>query len=138
MLPATGTLLTNPVNYIAQFLDVYKMHTEYISAQTARKRRAKVDDVAKRSAYRKAHGMEHPMDPQFGAWTARKPGEQLGPALEEEEGAVGMIGREGAVAAFAGNAVRSVEGGEDVYKDFEGNVIERKKRPVKKWLGIWE
>ncbi len=42
------------------------MHEEYESAQTAEKRRRKVEDVAKRDEYRKAHGLEPATSSFFG------------------------------------------------------------------------
>lgn len=90
------------------------MHTAYVSAQTAERRRQKVEDVKKRSEYRKAHGLDE--ETTFGGWTAKSDDENMGPALKTGDAGV----REGLA-----------EDGQ-VYTDFEGN-----KRPVKKWLGIW-
>ncbi|KAJ9648007.1 hypothetical protein H2199_001784 [Coniosporium tulheliwenetii] len=117
MMPPEGSfthwILTNrmlhtwislhPIQYLTQFKEVYKMHTAYITAETQERRRRKVEDVQKRAEYRKAHGLES--EQGLGGWTAKKEGEEMGPALAEER---------------------------DTYTDFEG-----KKRPVKKWLGIW-
>lgn len=98
------------------------MHTAHISAETAERRRKKVEDVQKRSEYRKAHGMDK--EEGLGGWTAREKGEEMGPALRVEGQRVGADGA-------MGTTVR-VDEGETVYKDWEG-----RKKPVKKWLGIW-
>ena len=80
-----------------------------------------MEDVRKRNAYKKAHGLED----GDGTWKVRGEGEGLrmeGEAMAAVAGAEGMV--DGAVGAPVG--------GEKVYTDFEG-----KRRPVKKWLGIW-
>lgn len=88
-----------------------------MSAQTAERRRKKVEDVQKRAEFRKAHGIDQ--GEGFGGWTAKEEGEGLGPALGAAAGA-------GAAAVGAGADEKGV------YTDFEG-----RKKPVKKWLGIW-
>jgi hypothetical protein len=88
-----------------------------VSAETAERRKRVVDDVQKRAAYRKKHGME---TEAFGGWTSKTDGEDLGPAIP-------TVGMDGSPIAAA------VEGG-----DIEERVeVQRPKRPVKKWLGIW-
>ncbi len=74
-----------------------------------------LEDVAKRAAYRKAHGLDK--DEGFGGWTAKTDEQALGPAI--------MI--EGTASLAEGDA-RSEPGVEP----------QRQKRPpVKKWFGIW-
>ena len=96
------------------------MHTAYISAQTAERRKKKVEDVQKRAEYRKAHGLDK--EEGFGGWTARKDEEVLGPGLR----AADRVVNEGE-GAGEGEAADS-----GVNTDFEG-----RRKPVKKWLGIW-
>lgn len=93
------------------------MHLAYVSAETAERRKQKVEDVRKRSEYRKAHGLDK--EGVFGSWTAKSDSETMGPALRE-----GGTGGE-----VVGMAAGEEQG---VYTDFEG-----RRRPVKKWLGIW-
>lgn len=121
MLPPPRQLLTSPLTFISQWLDIYKLHTEHVSAEVAERRRRKIDDVQKRSEYRKAHGLE---DSQEGGsagalfgWTARDK------APKEE----GHVDDASPVNPLVAGGVRS-----DEYVDFDG-----KRRPVKKWLGIW-
>ena len=93
MLPPAKDFLSHPLSFVSQYMEVYRLHTARISAETAERRKKKLDDIAKRSKYRKAHGLEN--DEGFGGWTAR-------------------------------------EDKDTRYMDWEG-----KRRPVKKWLGIW-
>ncbi|KAF2842151.1 hypothetical protein M501DRAFT_998403 [Patellaria atrata CBS 101060] len=128
LLPARSEILSHPIVFFRQYLEVYRMHTAYISAQTAERRRHKVEDVQKRSAYRKAHGMED--NEGFGGWTARRESEALGPAIKvpdldsgspkRVEENVGVVGSDGE--------------GQGEFVDIEG----RKRVKPKKWFGIWE
>ena len=98
-----------------QYFEVYKLHTEYISQQTAEHRRQKVEDVRKRSEYRKAHGLEK--SGMFGGWTVKSDDEVMGGGMKE--GGDLVVGEGvGRAEEFAG-----LEGGG--------------RKPVKKWLGIW-
>ncbi|KAK4987138.1 hypothetical protein LTR50_004835 [Elasticomyces elasticus] len=108
MLPPGSLIFSHPFQFVGKYIEVYRMHVSYVSAQTAEKRRRKVEDVQKRAEYRKAHGLDQ--DGLFG-WTAKTNEESIGPALREE----GTVTSE-----------------DEAFKDFEG-----KRRPVRKWLGIW-
>lgn len=130
-----SSLLAHPYQFVATYVEVYKLHTARISAETAERRRRKVEDVRKRGEYRKAHGLNKVEG--FGGWTARGEGEELGTGLK-------VVGAGAGVGAGQGLGGASVEGrdgeGEEesgteqeaVYADWEG-----RKKPVKKWLGIW-
>ena len=65
--------------------------------------------MQKRSAYRKAHGLEK--DEGFGGWTAKSDEQLLGPGIPLGEGA-----KEGELAT---------------------EQVPRERKPIKKWLGIW-
>ncbi|KAF3070625.1 putative major facilitator superfamily protein [Daldinia childiae] len=64
LIPPISELPWHPFQYLGVVIDVMRMHEEHESALTAEKRRRKVDDVAKRNEYRKAHGM----GPAQGFW----------------------------------------------------------------------
>ena len=69
-----------------------------------------MEDVAKRSAFRKAHGLDK--DEGFGGWMAKSDNPSVKPALPLGDG--------------------------DVEQGEQGEEQVRQKRPpVKKWLGIW-
>jgi hypothetical protein len=58
MVPPISEFRSHPFKYIRTCFEVLKLHEEHESAITAEKRRRRVDDVAKRSEYRKAHGLD--------------------------------------------------------------------------------
>ncbi|KAI1093430.1 hypothetical protein F5B19DRAFT_134554 [Rostrohypoxylon terebratum] len=58
LIPPASEFPKHPFQYIRVLIDVMRMHEEHESAVTAEKRRMRVDDVAKRAEYRKAHGLE--------------------------------------------------------------------------------
>ncbi|KAI1343950.1 hypothetical protein F5Y15DRAFT_182441 [Xylariaceae sp. FL0016] len=74
MIPPISELPRHPFQYIGICIDVLRMYEEHESAQTAEKRRRKVEDVAKRNEYRKAHGMEPSTGP---FWSSGKPEEPV-------------------------------------------------------------
>lgn len=117
LLPSASDLFFHPLRWARQVADVLRMHAAAVSAETAERRQAKVDDVAKRAEFRKAHGLE---TEGFGGWTAKTDAESLGPAIPYD-GRVPHVATEGAVEG-------AVEGQEQV---------PRQKKQVKKWLGIW-
>lgn len=113
LLPARSDLLSHPLSSMSQFFDVYKMHIQYVSAQTAEKRRKNLEDVQKREEYRRAHGKSSDQ----GFWSPRKEEAAVAEATAVENSAsVGIVAEPEA----------------NEYVDFDG-----KKKPVKKWLGIW-
>jgi len=128
-IPPIGMLALRPIEYLKTCGEVYKMHVAYVSAQTAERRRQKVEDVVKRAEYRKAHGLDS--DEGFGGWTARTSEQDLGPGMKVPD-------RETPTVAVAADASAGATGSAEpegegkTYTDFEG-----KKRPIKKWLGIW-
>ena len=109
------------------------MHVSYISAQTAERRRAKMEDVTKRSEYRKVHGIGQE-EGVFGNWTAKSEREVMGPAFREGEGQ--GVGQAVAVRDASPVAVPATAAGgeaQEGFLDFDG-----KQQPAsKKWFGIW-
>lgn len=61
------------------FLEVMRLDSERTTAETMERRKRKVEDVQKRAAYRKAHGLE--TDESFGGWTAKSDEQLLGPGM---------------------------------------------------------
>ena len=136
MLPNGNEFWEHPIQFIGTILEVYKLHGEHISAQTAEKRRKNVEDVQKRAQYRKAHGLEENQG-IFG-WTAKSDAESLGPAIPTGDRIVNdnLVSGSRADEDDEPSPKSSVPIGEDKrasYVDFEG-----KKKPVKRWFGIWE
>ncbi|KAF2145787.1 uncharacterized protein K452DRAFT_244126 [Aplosporella prunicola CBS 121167] len=120
LLPSRSDFLAHPLRSLRQALAVYKMHAEHVSAETAERRKRKVDDIDKRNEFKRAHG------------------------IDVEEGGKGLLGgllggeakeaqAEEASPVAPAVPAPAVEGEEKTaYTDFEG-----RKRPVRKWLGIW-
>ncbi len=113
MLPSMSSFFLHPIVSARNLLDVIKMNSDYMTKETMERRKQKVEDVQKRAAYRKAHGLE---TEAFGGWTAKSDEQLLGPGIPTGEGGEGQVN----------------EGG--VEKE-ERKV--REKKPLKKWLGIW-
>ncbi|KAG2413438.1 hypothetical protein HFD88_002627 [Aspergillus terreus] len=112
LLPPWSALLTHPVATVSQALSVFRMHVEHTSLETREKRQRRVEDAEKRRQFRVAHGLEEPAE--------EKAVEAPAEAQVDEQSPV--------AAEFQGSGSGSAE----EYVDWEG-----KKRPVKKWLGIW-
>jgi hypothetical protein len=95
-------------------MHVYRMHVQHESMRVREQRHRRVEDAEKRRQYRIAHGLEDAP-------------EKEGSVVPVEGGDDGQspVATDVAVAA-AGDAA-----GEE-FVDWEG-----KKKPVKKWLGIW-
>ena len=127
LLPSANTFLSHPVDWIAQYIEVYKLHTIRISEETAERRRKKVEDVKKRSLYRKAHGLEK--EQGLGRWMAKSDNELL-KAASNIDGAVGSEVDD--ASPIRRDAPKTDGASEAVYTDWEGN-----RKPIKKWLGIW-
>lgn len=143
-LPAAGDFLSHPLISTSQAYQVWKLDVARTSAEAAAKRRKDVEDVQKRSTYRRAHGLEDENAQGLGGWTARSDQETLGPGVVID----GAVGREvegmGEGEGDGSQAYREI-GAEDetgvrngksrempIYNDWEG-----RKKPVKKWFGIW-
>lgn len=95
-----------------------KMHADHVTLETTEKRKRNVDDVQKRKEYRIAHGLEEPDG------TEREAQEKKAAVEGEVVAAVATAG------AQDGGKLGEHEDG--TYVDWEG-----KRKPVKKWLGIW-
>ncbi|PNS19906.1 hypothetical protein CAC42_7873 [Sphaceloma murrayae] len=115
-LPPNNMFFSHPISFLARWIEVYQMHTDYVTQETIARREAKVDDVRKRSEYRKAHGIDE--EKGIGGWTFRedKKSETM---AEAEAKVVAPATREGGVAPVAD--AQAVQG---EYVDFTG---ERKK-----------
>lgn len=132
-LPDTSDFLSHPLASASQAYEVFKLDVAKTSAETAEKRRRGVDDVQKRSTYRKAHGLEVENAQGLGGWTAKSEGEVMGPGARVEDGAVGRAVEGVGMERDGGARVGGGDGRDlSIYSDWEG-----KKKPVRKWFGIW-
>ncbi|RFU26034.1 hypothetical protein B7463_g10302, partial [Scytalidium lignicola] len=107
MLPHWSQLFTHPISFTRTVVEVLRLHSAHVTAETQARRSRKVEDVEKRSEYRKAHGLDK--DEGFGGWVAKTNDQLMGPAVPTEE----------------------------VNQDGQSEPVTRPKPPVRKWLGIW-
>jgi len=84
MIPSRSDFASHPVSSTRTTIEVLRLTEAQRSTEVAEKRKQRVDDVAKRSQYRKAHGLD--TEQGFGAWTAKSDAESLGPALPLGDG----------------------------------------------------
>lgn len=91
---------------------MYRMHVQHNSLETRQKRQRRVEDAEKRRQYRVAHGLEEP-------------------SAEDKEGESAAADG-GEVVGVDEQSPVAVEEQAQEFVDWEG-----KRRPVKKWLGIW-
>lgn len=132
LLPPNSMFFAHPFTFMGRYIEVYQMHSEHVTAKTAEMRRQKVEDVKRRSEYRKAHGLEDEDESKFGGWTA-KPDDAPTPAMREG----GQVPVESSIAMDLAQPkegdLTAAPAAKETYVDFEG-----KTRPVeKKWFGIW-
>ncbi|KAL8839779.1 MAG: hypothetical protein Q9170_001590 [Blastenia crenularia] len=137
MLPAGREFFSHPFKFAATYGHVYKLHTDYVSTRTAERRKRMADDVEKRSRYRKAHGLEE--NQGFWGWTLKSDAELSESVLPSKDPPAHFNSSSNGIVA---PDVAKTQSNQDVavkhsdqsaYVDFQG-----KRRPVKKWLGIWE
>lgn len=87
------------------------MHVQHESMRVREQRHRRIEDAEKRRQYRIAHGMEEPNEKD----------------IQAQEQAKTSTDEQSPVAAADPGAPANGE-----YVDWDG-----KKKPVKKWLGIW-
>lgn len=61
MLPPLGDYLWHPLRSVGVLVEVLRLHEAHKTARISEKRKRNVEDVAKRAAYRKAHGLPEEM-----------------------------------------------------------------------------
>lgn len=69
-------------------MEVLRLDSERTTAETMERRKRKVEDVQKRAAYRKAHGLE---TEDFGGWTSKNDEQLLGPGMPVGDHAEGEL-----------------------------------------------
>ncbi|THC90289.1 hypothetical protein EYZ11_010244 [Aspergillus tanneri] len=111
LLPSWSGLVSHPIDTISQAMTVFRMHVEHNSLETRQKRQRRVEDAEKRRQYRVAHGLEEQSEEDKKTSVDIEVVDDQSPvAVEHQDKA----------------------DGDGYFLDWEG-----KKRPVKKWLGIW-
>jgi hypothetical protein len=101
-------------------MHVYRMHVQHESMRVREQRHRRVEDAEKRRQYRIAHGLEEAPEKEGAA-----------PVEGADDGQSPVAVDVAAAAAGDAAGVGGPGAGEE-FVDWEG-----KKKPVKKWLGIW-
>jgi hypothetical protein len=109
MIPPWQDLFLHPITYSRRWIEILRLNAARTTAETDARRARKVDDVAKRAQFRKAHGLDK--DEGFGGWTVKNDQELL-------------------------DAVMPPAGGVPVPVEADTEPVKEKKK-LKKWLGIW-
>ena len=138
-LPSSSDFFNHPFSAMGQFTDVYKRHVAYETELVASKRRKKLEDAQKRKEFLKEHGVE----PGFltGTWMDKFGTVEGDEAKAKREGTEGEIPNDMqspvALQAVGGDAVGLVREGV-VDSGVQGeDQMQRERKKVKKWLGIW-
>jgi len=141
MLPSNSLFFTHPISYVRQYVQVYKLHTQAVSAETAEKRARQIDEARKRREYLRAHDMEQPGLFGFGtveqeeAAEKRKVREEEKKTIYNEKRIYEEMMKRRAMELGVGDVEAApvpAASEKRVYLDFEGKPV-----PVKKWFGIW-
>ena len=128
LLPQRSYFLSHPIDYLSQYLTIYKMHVNARSVEVQAQRDRKLEDLQKRDQYRKAHGIE---DSQYVFGFGRRLYKVDKKEEEEKVGdGDGDAKREPTIEEKLEEQRRARR---EEYVDIYG----RKKPVVKKWLGIW-
>ena len=135
MLPPAREFFRHPVACVRTLIEIFKLNTAHTSAITAERRKRKIEDVRKRSEYRKAHGLDQ--GEGFGQWTYRGDNEEEAVAPQAlpltSDGTVAVsVAAVAAETAEGGLGEKTSSGGGGGYRDWEG-----RRKPVRKWFGIW-
>lgn len=122
------------MQFIKEYHRIWKITTEYESAIVKEKRDKLLEDVEKRRRYTKIHGLDH--EYWFFGWGLeglrdgeRGEGVKMNP--EDEARAEAMI-REDEEKGLRPVRREDRPENQGVYVDWDG-----KRRPLKKWFGIW-
>jgi hypothetical protein len=145
MLPSRADFFSHPFQSLRQAFHVHGLHTDAKSKEAIARRARGLEEAGKRKAYRVGHGLEEENEglqigPRYLA-LARAEKAKNGGVVVSGEGEGEGQGQEdegGALGVSVGKAEVVIDGaaadGKGEYVDFEG----RRKKPVKKWFGIWE
>ncbi|MCJ1465326.1 hypothetical protein MMC07_003943 [Pseudocyphellaria aurata] len=145
MLPPGKYFFEHPISFIYQIYEVSIMDAKRDTEINLAKRKKNQEDVEKRKAWRKAHGLDRPnpgIFPCFGLAEEEegKSGEKEGQkaSSEEQNGAVEAASStdepSSTTSAAAAGEATSPAAEDGSYVDWEGR---RRRPPVKRWLGIW-
>lgn len=84
MIPPWTDLFIHPIAFWQRWIEIVRLNAAHVAAETQERRTRRVEDVAKRAQFRKAHGLDG--GEGFGGWTAKSDGQLLGPGIPTGEG----------------------------------------------------
>jgi hypothetical protein len=131
LLPSVGDWFKAPLQGTGQIAEVIRLHTQATTDKSAAHRKRALEDVSKRSAYRKEHGIA---EGTLTSWLGREDNPETtvagGPvaSLEGDRTNVAMNN----VPDEKETPAKVLEG------ELNGDESTRPKRKVKRWFGIWE
>jgi hypothetical protein len=135
MLPPAGEYLSHPLASVGTLIEVMRLHEAHKTAAINEKRRRNVEDVAKRAAYRKAHGLPDAMG-LFNQPMARIRSDEEMAALEAGDNGSGG-------GAKGGEEGVESQGEEPAKKEPEARRLTEEERQAvvqkakQKWMGVW-
>ena len=141
LLPPNSMFFAHPFAFLGRYIEVYRMHVDYVSTQTGEMRKQKVEDAKKRAEFRRAHGLEQSEDEKYrGSFAARwfGQGEEKPPEVRRDDDggnteALAVAVVEPAISAPMANTMGEAGNREGVLITAEGTELPAKK----KWLGVW-
>lgn len=136
MLPSASDYLYHPLDSVRMLVEVLRLHEAHKTARISEKRKRNVEDVAKRAAYRKAHGLPDEMGLFNQPMAKIKTDEEMAAAAEETvaEGAGGESVVGGEAVAAAAEAHREQPEVRRLTEEERQAAVEKAKG---KWLGIF-
>lgn len=137
MLPPAGDYLSHPIDSVRMLVEVMRLHEAHKTAAINEKRRRNVEDVAKRAAYRKAHGLPDAMG-LFNQPMARIRSDEEMAALEaggDDGTAKGVVGEEeGGVESQGEKPGKKEPEARRLTEEERQAVVQKAKQ---KWMGVW-
>ncbi|KAK4240255.1 hypothetical protein C8A03DRAFT_13416 [Achaetomium macrosporum] len=143
MLPPASDYLYHPISSVRMLIEVLRLHEAHKTAQINEKRKRNVEDVAKRAAYRKAHGLPDEMG-LFNQPMARiKTDEEMAAERGQAGNGVQQQQRQGGEQKLeeSGEAAVAAAGTQKIGPEVRRLTEEERQAVVKeakqKWLGIF-
>jgi ribosomal protein S19E (S16A) len=129
MLPPLEDYLWHPISSVGTLIEVLRLHEAHKNAMISEKRKRLVDDVAKRAAYRKAHGLPEEM-----GFFKDKPMSKSKADEEIVQQHIDEGETEGVVVEGQADASHEDEKGRRLTEEERQEVVVKTKQ---KWVGIW-
>ncbi|SZF03993.1 unnamed protein product [Blumeria hordei] len=120
MLPDWYSLFLHPITFWRTLTEVIKLDTVRVSEETAARRKERVEEVSKRAAFKKAHGLSE--NAGLGAWVSS--------TNNDTNSLDGQVKTQNGEVPDMSSQEPKLESQSEIKEGQE-------RRPIKKWLGIW-